>query len=142
MNTKKSEYDLQADKFLKETNTTLEIRESGIQKLANWQPHGTHYQVKLSNAKSSYIFDFWDSYATLEENRNKMKQHWKRPTAYDILASLDGYEPNDNIDDFASDFGYTKPSEALRVWEAVKEQYKELCKLFTEEELEKLREIH
>lgn len=128
-----NEYHKQANDFLKATNTTIEIKKSAIQKPANWKPSGIHYQVKLSNAKSSYIFDFWDSYNNMQKG--------KKPTAYDILASIWKFEPSDDVDDFAKELGYEKPSEAIRVWKAVKEQYKELCKLFTPEEMEKLAEI-
>jgi len=62
-------------------------------------------------------------------------------SAYSILASLDGYEPSDNVDDFASDYGYVKPSEALKVFNAVQEQYQSLLTLFNSEEMQELSEI-
>ena len=52
------------------------------------------------------------------------------------------YQPADNVDDFADEFGYEKPSEALRVFEAVNKEYDNLCKLFNEKELEMLTEIN
>jgi hypothetical protein len=64
-----------------------------------------------------------------------------RPTAYSILAGLEGYCYYDNVDDFANDFGYTKPSEAMRTFEAVKKQAEELQKLYNDEELEELASI-
>lgn len=126
-------YHKQAQDFLKATNTTIEIKKSAIQKPANWKPHGIHYQVKLQNAKHTYVFDFWDSYHNMQKN--------KKPNAYDILATLWAYELANNIDDFASEFGYEKPSEAIRVYESVKNEYAELQKLFTPDELQQLQDI-
>lgn len=63
------------------------------------------------------------------------------PTAYDILACLEGYCYPDNVDDFASEYGYEKPSEAIRVFEAVKAQADALQKMFNDEELEELSNI-
>jgi hypothetical protein len=64
-----------------------------------------------------------------------------RPSAYDVLACLTKSEPADNVDDFAADFGYMKPSEALRVFKAVKKEWQEVQKLFTDEEIELMQEI-
>lgn len=64
-----------------------------------------------------------------------------RPTAYDVLAAMTKSEPADNVDDFADEFGYTKPSEALRVFKAVKKEYAALCQLFNEDEMAALAEI-
>lgn len=65
-----------------------------------------------------------------------------RPSAYGVLACLSGYEPESNIDDFASTFGYDKPSEAIRVYEAVKKEFEALKSLYNDEELELLNEIN
>lgn len=63
------------------------------------------------------------------------------PTAYDILACLHVYEPPATVDDLAVDFGITKPSEALRIFEAVQKEHAALTSLFTDEELERLAAI-
>lgn len=89
---------------------------------------------------------------TVEQERQKLiiarkvnqwgemgKDH--RPTAYDILAGMSKYEPADNVDDFAAEFGYTKPSQALKIFNAVQEEYKNLKMLFSDEEMELLREV-
>ena len=64
-----------------------------------------------------------------------------RPTAYDILTCLTTYEPEENIDDFANEFGYTKISETIRVHKAMWEEWNNLKMLYSDEELELLREI-
>lgn len=63
------------------------------------------------------------------------------PTAYDILACLDVlYE--DNFKDFCTSYGYEVDSiNALKTFEAVKEQDRNLRKLFDRSELETLAEI-
>ena len=47
----------------------------------------------------------------------------------------------DNVDDFAAEFGYEKPSEALRVYEACKNEADQLQKLFNDKECQQLSEI-
>jgi len=65
-----------------------------------------------------------------------------RPTAYAILACLTKYEPENNVDDFANEFGYTKPSQAIRAYEAVKKEWQIIQALFTDAEIEQLAEIN
>lgn len=60
------------------------------------------------------------------------------PTPYDILAGVTKYEPEDNVDDFASSYGIEKPSEALRVYKAVCDEYQNMRALFDNDELETL----
>lgn len=59
----------------------------------------------------------------------------QRPDAYSVLACLQKYEPPQDVDDFAAEYGYTKPSDALRVFEAVKKEYAAMQSLFTDYEL-------
>lgn len=64
-----------------------------------------------------------------------------RPTAYSVLAAMTKSEPADNVDDFAAEYGYTKPSEALRAFKATRKEWAALQSLFTDAELEQLAEI-
>jgi len=65
----------------------------------------------------------------------------KAPTNYDILACLTKYDPN-TFEDFCSEFGYDEDSrKALKVYEAVKKEFTDLCTLFNDEELTELAEI-
>lgn len=64
-----------------------------------------------------------------------------RPTAYNILACMTTNAPQDDIDDFAAEYGYTKPSEAIKVFAAVQKEWKAMQALYTDEELEALQEI-
>ena len=64
------------------------------------------------------------------------------PSAYDVLACLDPFFDYANVDVFAEDFGYNKPSLAIATFNACQEQAKELKKLFSSVELEELAEIN
>jgi len=64
------------------------------------------------------------------------------PTAYDILASLTKYETG-NFKEFCSSFGYDIDSiKALKIYEAVKNEWLNVKALWAETELIQLREIN
>lgn len=63
------------------------------------------------------------------------------PTAYSVLACLQKYEVG-TFEEFCSDFGYdTDSRKAEKVYNAVKEEYLNVCKLWNESELSQLQEI-
>lgn len=69
-----------------------------------------------------------------------------RPSAYDILACLEKYDVG-TIDDFINEFGYEvrKWSDVRRIedtYHAVVKEYHDLCRIFTPEQMEMLREIY
>jgi len=161
-----NEYEQQAQDFLKKTNTKFSVRflENGFH-FTNDKEERDIYQVKLEKNGREFVFNFGtsinDTQKRLREyiNNNGLIQQrqeedlklWDckviknqeiKPTAYDILAGLTTYQPEDNIDDFAGAYGYYKPSEAIRVFEAVNKEYNELCKLFSADEMEMLSEIN
>lgn len=63
-----------------------------------------------------------------------------RPGAYDVLAAMTKSDPG-TLDEFASEFGYVKPSEAVRVHKAVRKEWAALQALFNDAELAELAEI-
>lgn len=64
-----------------------------------------------------------------------------KPTAYDVLSCLSPLN-DDTFEDFCSSYGYNTDSiNALKTYEAVKNQDYQLRKLFSHEEIEKLAEI-
>lgn len=68
-------------------------------------------------------------------------KNFRAPRPYDVLACLDKYEYQD-FADFCSSLGYDEDSiKANKVYEAVKEEYLNLQKLFNDTELDELREI-
>lgn len=68
------------------------------------------------------------------------------PTAYSILACLTKYEPG-TMDDFFHEFGYEIHNADdiccfLNTYNAVVKEYRDLCRIFTEAQMELLREIN
>lgn len=63
------------------------------------------------------------------------------PSEYDVLACLEKYDPG-TFEDFCSEFGYDEDSKtAERIYIAVIKEYKDLTRIFTEEQMEELSEI-
>ena len=63
------------------------------------------------------------------------------PNEYDVLACLEKYDVG-TFEDFCSEFGYDEDSRtAERIYIAVIKEYKDLTRIFTEEQMEKLSEI-
>ncbi len=66
---------------------------------------------------------------------------FKEPSAYDILACLTKYDPG-LFEDFCADYGYDEDSrKGYNIYEAVRNEYLNLAKLFTDSELEEMQEI-
>ena len=67
------------------------------------------------------------------------------PNAYNILACLGKYEVG-SMDDFMQEFGYEIKSAKdmanfIQIYNAVVKEYNDLCRIFTTEQMEMLREI-
>jgi hypothetical protein len=109
-------------------------------KPANWNPSGRHYQISCDYFISpgnhkSFRFDFWDSY---HNKVNNLPCDWRRAIASwagDVFSGMDV----SSVDDIAAEFGYDKPSEAIRVYRGLKHattQYKRIE--MSEEDLSEL----
>jgi len=142
-----SEYIKQAQKFLKDNETRLNI---------NFIKTGKHfkddkedrdlYHFILSNKNGIYAAQFGDS---IQNTRYRLsgktiadnKPAWKKPNAYDILSCLSGYDPED-FENFCAAYGYDDDSiSALKVYDKVKAEYAGLRTMFTDEQLEQLNDI-
>lgn len=65
----------------------------------------------------------------------------KEPTAYSVLACITKHDP-ELFEDFCDEYGYDKDSiKAKETYEAVREEWVYVNKLFTDEEIEELQEI-
>lgn len=63
------------------------------------------------------------------------------PTAYDVLTCLEKYGYED-FEDFYANLGYdTDSRKAEKIYKAVQKEYDNVCKLWSDEEIEQLREI-
>ncbi len=144
-----TKYNEQAEKFLVDTNTTLEIVKAVPQKSPLWAStknilaidHGINYYCILKNPKHTFGFDYWGSIADAEKIRHG-EGHGTKPSAYDILACLGVNMGDVNFDEFCDNFGYDTDSiTAEKTFKACKEEYRNLVLLFNQSELEKLSEI-
>lgn len=128
-----NEYDEQADKFLKDTGTTINI-------VFLRNDHFFHddtetrniYEITLERNNKSYSFKFGDS---INNTKKRLK-----PRPYDVLACLTKYDPGTFLN-FCSDFGYDSGnSRNKKIYKDVVEEYKNVVRLF-HDVLDQLQEI-
>lgn len=80
-------------------------------------------------------------YSFLNNGKSDIIHFPKAPTAYDFLACLTKYDPG-TFENFCSEFGYdTNSKKAEKTYQAVKEEYLNVCSLFNDEEMNELQEI-
>jgi len=83
------------------------------------------YEITLKYKENQYTFSFYTGIAHAH------------PTINDILECLQSdcsmLYNYDNLDDYASDMGIEKPSEAVTSWDAINNQYNELKNLFNDD---------
>lgn len=102
--------------------------------------------VKDYNPKLTKVFNdkgLATSYAAKIGNsfNVRLNPNQKAPTAYDVLACLTKYDPG-TFEDFCSEFGYdTDSKRAEKTYNAVKDEYMNVCALFNDTEIEALQEI-
>lgn len=112
---------------------TLSAKEGN--KSAHWNPSGNHYKVTVRLNGKRFSFDFWDSIANTRENKPCDLRGAVACWAMDVNTGLD----SDSAADVASEFGYDKPSEAMRVFRGVKKAEAQYNKIgMTEEDLQYL----
>lgn len=173
----KSEYEIQAETFLTETNTRMKItfvRNDFC--FDDDKEKRDIYKVTLSRGSRSYSFEFGMSFIRsgfyytkgvqkiqidrkylANENLSTIIRFKMRdmsfnpicdkihkpiaPTPYDILAGLTKYNPG-TFENFCSEFGYDTDSKtAEKTYNAVVNEYTNLCTLFSDAEMEKMEEI-
>ena len=128
------------------------------------------YDVTITTPKGTMNFVFWDSIHNTEISMMTLEQYVEKklrrrledmsyadkkkaevklqklkdeakPNAYDVLACLQKYDVG-TFEDFCSEFGYDEGSRtAERIYIAVIKEYKDLTRIFTEEQMEELCEI-
>lgn len=138
-----NESEIQAKEFLQQSGTkmTISFSETVCGFPFSDDDHYLHdkYIVKLRRNGKSYQFPFYQSaYGTDEE---------KRPTAYDVLACCEKYEPYGDLWDFADEYGYdirNRKSYKMveRIFKECNIQYKKLMRLFGPMWMRRLQEIN
>lgn len=152
-----NEYIKQATEFLQKTYAKMKIEYVGLAVNKEWKEKQKRclYEITLTSPRGSMIFDFWDSIRNTEirtmpfdvynVQANKELAAKKKaavPSVYDVLACLQKCDPG-TFENFCSDYGYDEDSRtALRVYLAVQNEYTQLARLFTPEQMEELAEIN
>lgn len=135
------DYEKQAREFLVKTGTTLKVE---YLTTAKYFPDDNEprdiYSISIIRGNKHHTLEFGDSIVNTEKNRRAVAR--RRPSAYSILSCLQKYEPEIDIDEFASSHGVEKPSEAIRIHGAVTREWKALRDMFSDEELAELAEIN
>lgn len=128
-----SEYQKQANNFCKETGTKIQIEYIG-KAFPNWDEKELHDTYNITITRNNNIMNF-----IFTESLYKTQRH-EKPTNYDILATLEKYNPY-TFEDFCLNFGYNEDSrKALEIYLSVQKQYNDVIRLFSDvmEELQKI----
>lgn len=144
-----TDYNKQARDFLKDCNATMKMMYLGRNVNENWdeERERDNYLVNIVTPLGNMQVKFWDSINNTIDNINRERSCLmrKKPTAYDILACLTTYDVG-NIEDFISEFGFEIKKRGdfthiQNIYNAVKKEYEDVCRCFTEKQIEKLQEI-
>ncbi len=132
-----NDYQKQAQDFLDQTRTVVMV---AYDRKGRYFPDDTEsrdiYNITLARGERSYTFRFGQSIAHTKGNGDTQE-----PTAYDVLACLTKYDPGD-FENFCAELGYDEDSRtAEAVHRAVKAEFAELCRLYSDAELELMAEI-
>ena len=140
-----NEYEVKAKEFLAKFETTFKIQYLRTGEYFNNSAKRDIYLCTLIRNGIAFSFEFGDSLFNTQKRRQLIisVKNPPKPSAYDVIACLTKYEPDDNISDFANNFGYdlnTSYREAERVWKAVQKEYEKVYELFSDC-MDELREI-
>lgn len=137
-----NEYEEKAEIFLKEAETKMTIWRCGT---VNGFPFGAKdryphfkYKITLKRQGKQYTFSFYDCYDNYLSDG--------RPSKYDVLSTLVSFPVDEDVNDFASAFGYSMDDldsrqRTKKTHKACLEQYRRLHDLFGDELMDKLAEI-
>jgi hypothetical protein len=141
-----SVYTEQARKFMQDCNATMKFMYLGKEANADWDDNKERdiYIINIVTPKGNMQVKFWDSISNTIKNSypNRARIY---PTVYDILSCLQKYDVG-TIDDFMSEFGYEVNEWAdvkriQNIYNAVVKEYNDVCRCFTEEQIEAMQEI-
>jgi hypothetical protein len=126
-------YTAQAEKFLRDTNTKFKAK---YYDFALYFPEDKEarsiYKITLRNERGSYTFKFGQSIAN----------QGQEPTAYNVLACLTKYDVG-SFEDFCYEFGCDTDSRtAKRTYKAVVKEWHNISRIYTESQIEALRDIN
>ena len=140
-----NKYFRQAADFCERTGCSISAEYSG-QDVPQWdgEKHN-HFKIKFERGRRSFIVDFYDSVINTEKYKPEANGFFPMrgyPSAYDIIACLQKYDCG-TFENFCAEYGYNEDSrKAEEIYNACKEEFSNLQRLFTDEEIEELQEIN
>lgn len=134
MTTSISTYEQQANDFLEKTGAKIKISFLKYDyHFNNDKDKRDIYRITILKNKKRFSFNFGNSIHNTNLNI--------KPTNYDILGCLQKYDVG-TFENFCDEFGYNSDSiSALKTYKSVCKEYSNLCKLFSDTEIELLQEI-
>ena len=155
------DYEKMAKDFIDKTETTFRCKFIRHGKhFANDDTERDIYAITLTRSNREYTFKFGQSincsgiywkygkYYAGVSHRKIMLGDWEKnkdfsaPTEYDVLASITKNDPG-SFNDFCSDFGYNNDSMiAHKTYEAVLDEFTNIQRLYTDDEIETMNEIN
>ena len=132
-----SEYETKANAFLESHAIRFHAKQMA-DKCPIWcdgqHIHGDRYLVTFSRKpRKRMTLSFWNSLDDV--------QHGRAPTAYDVLAAIEKYDPG-TFEDFCGEFGYdTDSRKAATTYRLVIREWRKVSGFFTSEELTEAQEI-
>lgn len=127
-----NEYDKQARDFLAKTESEIYVDYIKYDYYFDGDKDKRDiYEIELKRRNREYKFTFGQSIAKRGE----------KPSEYDVLVCLQGYDVG-SFENFCADFGYDTDSiKDFKAYEKVVDEYRNLCMLYSDSELDMLREI-
>lgn len=159
-----NEYKKQAMDFCEKNVESMEITMIGKDINESWDDgiYRMKYRFTIMTKKGKYSGYFWGSQRDMEimemtpekymakyKEFDRMKAYNKlkklkeeaKVSRYDILACITKYNPG-TFNEFCEEFGYDNDSmKAFKIYQAVCEEWEGISRIFTEKQLEELREI-
>lgn len=140
----------QAKIFLKSCNATMEFMYLDTEINKNWNETRERdtYMVNIHTPLGNMQVKFYDSINNTLKNKERHLSGLKKKvqiTEYDVLSCLQKYDVGD-IKDFMYEFGYEIKERGdfkrlQNIYNAVVKEYKDICRCFTPEQIEKMQEI-
>ena len=145
-----SNYVNQAKNFLKDCNATMEFIYLGTEINKNWNETRERdtYMVNIRTPLGNMQVKFWDSINNTLKNKERHLSGLKKKiqiTEYDVLSCLQKYDVGD-IEDFMLEFGYEIKERGdfkrlQSIYNAVVNEYEDVCRCFTKKQIERMQEI-
>jgi hypothetical protein len=138
MKPQKSEYQVHAEEFLSTHKIIFSAKFIANKPyFADDKENRDVYTCTFTRNKTKLSIQFGQSLVN-----SKPSRHAKAPNAYDVLSCIEKYSP-DTFENWCAEFGYdTDSRKAENTWKLCVDQWFQVERFFTSDELEKIREIN